>query len=564
MLSTPPPVVLNEVLYDPAGADGGSHFVELFNRAAVAVSLAGWRLEAGDGATPERWRTVWAGSSVDVVPPRARFVVGEGRVEPAPDRVVPVDLQNGPDAVRLVAPDGATDVLGYGALTWATAYEGRPAPDVPAGFSLARLPDGDDTDDNAADWTAVSPPSPGAANLPERDVAVARAALAAERVEPGDAVLVHATLTNRGALGLAAREAEARLWVAPLADPPAVEPEGGSDPAHPDSLVTRVELAELEPGDSLAVALSFVPPAAGAWRVAAVAHLFDDGLPANDRVPLVVQVGAGALVFSEVAAAPEDGPEWIEVANVSGAPVALDGWTLEDAGGRRGRLTVGGAGGAFAVEPESLVVLTGDVGTLLALHPALASRQVAVCAPWPTLNNDPPSGAPAGTPADRLVLRPPDGRAADALDLPAAATGRTRERRAVSRPTRDPSNWSDSAARGGTPGRANSVAAGPPGPGVALTIAPSRRAPGSAEPLLVTWRTGFERARVTIAIYDVRGRRVRLLLDDPEAPGAAGAAWDGADDAGRPAPPGLYVVGLDARAPGGTAHARSRAWLSVE
>ena len=82
--------------------------------------------------------------------------------------------------------------------------------------------------------------------------------------------------------------------------------------------------------------------------------------------------------------------------------------------------------------------------------------------------------------------------------------------------------------------------------------------------MLVTWRTGFERARVTIAIYDVRGRRVRLLLDDPEAPGAAGAVWDGADDAGRPAPPGLYVVGLDARAPGGMAHARGRAWLSVE
>ena len=32
-------------------------------------------------------------------------------------------------------------------------------------------------------------------------------------------------------------------------------------------------------------------------------------------------------------------------------------------------------------------------------------------------------------------------------------------------------------------------------------------------------------------------------LDDPEAPGAAGVAWDGEDDAGRPAPPGLYVVG---------------------
>ena len=562
MLSTPP-VVLNEVLYDPAGADGGFQFVELFNRAEAVVSLAGWRLEAGDGAMPERWRALWVGQAGDAIAPKARFVVGEGRVEPPPDRIVPIDLENGPDALCLVAPDGARDILGYGALSWSSAYEARPAPDVAAGFSLARLPDGVDSDDNAADWTAVSPPSPGVPNQPERDVAVARAALLAERIEPGALLVAHATLVNRGAGGFAAREVEARLWAAPLESPGGPAPDS-LEPARPESLVARVELAELEPGDSLAVTLSFAPPAPGLWRVAVVANAFDDGLPANDRVVLIAQVGPGELVFSEVCAAPEDGPEWVEMVNVSGTPVALDGWTLEDATGRRGRVTVGASGGAFALEPDSLAVLTSDVGALLALHPALEPRKVVACAPWPALNNDPPSGSPPGTAADRLVLRPPDGRAADLHDLPPSATGRTRERRAVRRPSGDPSNWSDSAVRGGTPGRANSVAAGPPGPGVALAVEPAHHAHGSVEPMLVTWRTGFERARVTIAIYDVRGRRVRLLLDEPEAPGAAGAAWDGADDAGRPAPPGLYVVGLDARAPGGTAHARGRAWLSVE
>jgi hypothetical protein len=189
---------------------------------------------------------------------------------------------------------------------------------------------------------------------------------------------------------------------------------------------------------------------------------------------------------------------------------------------------------------------------------------VATCQPWATHNNDPPGGSPPGTAADRVVLRAPDGRVTDALDLPAAAADRSRERRSIRRPTRDPANWSDSAVRGGTPGRANSVAGAPAGPGVALAVAPEHRPHGSAEPLLVTWRTGFERGRVVIAIYDLRGRRVRLLLDEPEAPGTAGAAWDGADDSGREVPPGLYVVGLEARAPGGAAYARSRAWLSVE
>ena len=104
------PVVLNEVLYDPAGVDGGFEFVELVNRTALPVALAGFRLEAGDGAGPERWTTRWTGQPGDVVPAFGRFVVGEGRVEPPPDRVVSLGLENGPDALRLLAPDGAVDV----------------------------------------------------------------------------------------------------------------------------------------------------------------------------------------------------------------------------------------------------------------------------------------------------------------------------------------------------------------------------------------------------------------------------------------------------------------------
>lgn len=552
------PVILNEVFYDAVGADGGYHFVELINRDTLAVSLAGYRLEAGDGAGPDRWHTVWSAAAGDVVAPGARFTIGEGRVEPLPDRVLAFDLENGPDAVRLVAPGGATDVLGYGALTYASYFEGRPAVDVAPGYSLARLPDGVDTDDNAADWAAVSPPTPGAPNHPERDLAIARAMLVAERLEPGDVVTVEATVANRGAFSLVEGEIDARLWAAPLAG--AGEAPG---PLRGDSLVARVALEDLAAGDSARVRLEFVPPSAGAWRVTAAANTLDDNLPANDRVALIAQVGAGELLVSEALAAPADGPEWVEVVNASAQEVALDGWTLEDATGKRGRVTVG-ASGAFSVLPESLVVLTADASALRTRYPGLAAHQVATCQPWATLNNDPPGGSPPGTAADRVVLRSPDGRASDALELPAAAADRSRERRSIRRPTRDPANWSDSAVRGGTPGRVNSVAGAPAGPGVALAVAPEHRLHGSAEPLLVTWRTGFERGRVVIAIYDLRGRRVRLLLDEPEAPGTAGAAWDGADDAGRDVPPGLYVVGLEARAPGGAAYARSRAWLSVE
>jgi hypothetical protein len=83
MLSTPP-VVLNEVFYDPAGADAGFQFVELINRSAAVVALAGWRLEASDGAEPGRWRALWTGAAGDVIVPGARFTIGEGPIASSP------------------------------------------------------------------------------------------------------------------------------------------------------------------------------------------------------------------------------------------------------------------------------------------------------------------------------------------------------------------------------------------------------------------------------------------------------------------------------------------------
>ena len=56
--------------------------------------------------------------------------------------------------------------------------------------------------------------------------------------------------------------------------------------------------------------------------------------------------------------------------------------------------------------------------------------------------------------------------------------------------------------------------------------------------------------RVSLEIYDVRGRLVRTVLSGRvESAGPHTARWDGVDDAGRKAPSGLYVARLEA--PGG-------------
>jgi hypothetical protein len=51
--------------------------------------------------------------------------------------------------------------------------------------------------------------------------------------------------------------------------------------------------------------------------------------------------------------------------------------------------------------------------------------------------------------------------------------------------------------------------------------------------------------RARIALYDVLGRHVRTLVDEPVAAGRSSWTWDRRDAAGRPVAPGLYFARLD-------------------
>ena len=126
-------VVLNEVLYDPEGADTGYEFVEVLNCGRLPVSLAGWVLETGNGASPDDWTVEWVGGDLDELGSGEFLLIGEDAVVPPPDVVTPLDLQNGPDAARLRDGDAVVDVVGWGEPLFAGYCEGSPAVDVPGG-----------------------------------------------------------------------------------------------------------------------------------------------------------------------------------------------------------------------------------------------------------------------------------------------------------------------------------------------------------------------------------------------------------------------------------------------
>lgn len=159
--------LISEVLYDAAGADDGQVFVELFG--APGSSLDGLVLEgvngAGGGVGPSL-------ALSGTIPADGFFVLaddrGDGQSDVAgADLVLDFDLQNGPDSVVLRSGALVIDAVGYGVFDAGDVFagEGAPAPDAPAGSSLARVFANGDSGDNASDFVVLAEATPGSGEL---------------------------------------------------------------------------------------------------------------------------------------------------------------------------------------------------------------------------------------------------------------------------------------------------------------------------------------------------------------------------------------------------------------
>jgi hypothetical protein len=468
--------VLNEVLYDAVGDDVGREYVELLNTADAAWSLEGLRIEAGDGAAPGRWTLRWTGRPGDSVAAHTRFVIGGANVSPAVQRVVNLDLQNGPDAVRLVWPDGVTEVLGWGELAADEYHCGVPAPDVPSGRSLARIPESAATADNAGDFREASP-SPGAPNVRTRDAAVVAHGIVLDPEQPssgGDATLT-VRVADVGATAWAAGEARVLVTGASLVSP------------------REAPVPALAAGETTQVVMSLNALHEGRAELVASVGLVGDESPENDRDTLRVRVGAGPLELTEVQFHPlaSEG-EWVEVRNHSGAPLALESFRMGDRAGAGGRIADGPP-----LAADSLAVLAQDPVALLMAFPSLASARVRRVTPWAALNNtDDASGV-----ADQVVLADLDGVPVERVSYSGAgiAAGVTLERNGES--------WRPSANAGGTPLSPPREPEAVPG---GFRADPRRLASGH-DVVHFAWELPWSESHVTLELYDLDGRRTRRL-----------------------------------------------------
>jgi hypothetical protein len=159
---------VNEFMTGSTGA-ASNEFVELWNAGSTAVTVGGFKVayRSAAGTSDTTLATIPDGATI--ASGGFYLLAGSGYLgSQAPDQTFSASLAatGGGLAVR-DASGTILDSVGYGEATNAFV-EGHPAAAPPAtaapGSSSGRIPDGHDTNDNAADFSVSTNPSPGASN----------------------------------------------------------------------------------------------------------------------------------------------------------------------------------------------------------------------------------------------------------------------------------------------------------------------------------------------------------------------------------------------------------------
>jgi len=169
-------VLISEVFYDAVGSDDSKEFVELYNPTSQDINITGWEIEMGNG-----YDGSWDNQAtiLGIISAYSFFLIGEKNVSGA-DIETNLELQNGPDAVRIKDDSGAViDTVGYGDLGYPELYEGTPMIDVSEGHSIERKPgylnpsggNGQDTNNNSADFLDREEPEPQNSGQKENNAA---------------------------------------------------------------------------------------------------------------------------------------------------------------------------------------------------------------------------------------------------------------------------------------------------------------------------------------------------------------------------------------------------------
>lgn len=156
-------IVINEVFYDGPSTDTNT-WVEL--KGTPGMSLDGYAVVGVNGNGGVDYNTI--ALTGYAIPADGYFLICQNASDPGGADLVTnlVDYQNGPDSIQLRLGAAVIDAVGYQAHgpNDIFAGEGSPAPDQTPPNSLARCPDGFDSNENSTDFRLDPTPTPGIAN----------------------------------------------------------------------------------------------------------------------------------------------------------------------------------------------------------------------------------------------------------------------------------------------------------------------------------------------------------------------------------------------------------------
>jgi hypothetical protein len=518
-------VVVNEVLYDPEGPDAGREFVEIMNCGHAGVNLSGWVLETGNGANPNDWTVEWIGGELDYLEPGGILLIGEEDVAPAPDYVTSLDLQNGPDGVRLTDGTATADVVGWGEPLFEEYYEGEPAIDAPSGSSLARVPDCYDHDDNSVDLLACTSPTPGLRNVLEFDLALAVRHPGRDVFDAGAPVGLACVVRNVGSVSTEGLAVSIELLI-----------DGAGSPVSSHPLDRP-----LLPRDSLATTVVWDEPTVGYHASTARLTFAPDADPASNEAQTTFNVGrlGHHVVINEIMHSPnEGGTEWVELVNTRDDSTCVLEWQLGDdvdansvvPGGETSRPTI--------VGPGALLIVAKDPDKV----GGVASSPIVTTDGWEALSNE-----------DTVVLLDGYGTPIDRVSYGkdwGGDRGVSLERVRPSMASDDVSNWGSCVLpEGSSPGRENSIYVDLLPASGRLAVMPnpfSPNADGRDDRAIVRLELPIPTAVARVRAFDLKGRVRAVLLDQAAVANRHELIWDGTGTDGLPLSSGLYVLCLEA------------------
>ncbi len=298
------------------------------------------------------------------------------------------------------------------------------------------------------------------------------------------------------------------------------------------------EQKELQPAERLRIKVDYTPLVSGENQFKVQAFSTGDLKPENNMCTFSIYVSFlwGDVVFNEIMATPVEGrAEWVELINTTEQEIDLQGWSFSD-------LTTTGI---LHFDNSSTLLQPHDYFIISQNRPWPERSPQAIVYPdkWPALNND----------GDTIVLMDRNGSTIDSLgySLKSDVT------KGVSLENMNPflsppasGGWSFCVAdAGSTPGARNSLYIDKLPKTGQLELSPNPFSPdgdGFEDHVLIEYDLPMQTSNVNLVVFDLRGRKVRTLLNNANSGSHRSVFWDGRDDASQLLDVGIYIVYIQA------------------